>query len=176
MDNSKSIQLVPLELTDAYDLNTLINENLEYFGKYLPITVAHNLNVKASEAYIQKKKKENNKKTTLTYGIKETATGKLIGLIILKNIFPKLKQGEFAYCLGEAYGGKGLMSEAVHTFIDHAHLKLGIENFKIITHNTNIASCKVAEKNGFIWKKTLIKEFRPPNFAPMDMELYELTL
>ena len=46
--------------------------------------------------------------------------------------------------------------------------------FQIIAHKTNIGSCKVAEKCGFEWKKTLLNEYTPPNESPLDMELYEL--
>ena len=49
-------------------------------------------------------------------------------------------------------------------------------SLQIITHKTNPRSCKVAEKNGFQWKHTLINKFTPPNGKPMNMELYELIL
>ena len=40
---------------------------------------------------------------------------------------------------------------------------------------TNLGSLKVALNNGFIWQRTLKKEFTSTNEAPLDMELYELT-
>ena len=49
-------------------------------------------------------------------------------------------------------------------------------SLQIITHKTNLGSCKVAEKSGFLWKRTLINEFTPPIGKPMNMELYELSL
>ena len=52
--------------------------------------------------------------------------------------------------------------------------ELGLKTIQIIAHKTNIGSCKVAEKNGFVWKTTLLNEFTPTNEAALDMELYEL--
>ena len=37
-----------------------------------------------------------------------------------------------------------------------------------------MASIRVAEKTGFIWKKTLQQEYTPPGESTLDMELYEL--
>ncbi|RMA65912.1 GNAT family N-acetyltransferase [Ulvibacter antarcticus] len=176
MYKSDTFSIFALKADDAYNLNALILENMDHFGKYLPITVSKNLTVKASEAYIQKKKEEYVKKTCITFGIEESQTGKIAGLIILKNIELKKKEAEFAYCMAASFGGRGWMSMAVEKMIEYAQDEFGIAHFKVITHKTNIGSCKVAEKTGFIWKKTLLKEFRPKNFAPMDMELYERSL
>ena len=51
---------------------------------------------------------------------------------------------------------------------------MGLKTIQIISHKTNFGSVKVAENNGFIWKKTLQNEFTPTNETPLDMELYEL--
>lgn len=58
----------------------------------------------------------------------------------------------------------------IHFAFDNLNLK----TLQIIAHKTNLGSVKVAEKNGFIWKKTLLNEFTPTNEVPLDMELYEL--
>ena len=168
--------ILSLEAKDAYSLNALILDNMDNFASYLPITVSQNLTVKASEAYIQKKKEENHSKTTLTFALKDIASQKIAGLVIVKNINLQKKEAEFAYCLGSTYSGNGWMTKAIEKITEITHQQLDIQLFKIITHKTNISSCRVAEKNGFIWKKTLLKAFKPKGVAPMDMELYERTL
>jgi ribosomal-protein-alanine N-acetyltransferase len=50
----------------------------------------------------------------------------------------------------------------------------GLQNLRIIVHNSNISSIKVAENCGYLWKGTLPKEHIPPGEKPMDMELYVL--
>jgi ribosomal-protein-alanine N-acetyltransferase len=53
--------------------------------------------------------------------------------------------------------------------------ELKLTTLQIIAHKSNIGSCKVAEKNNFIWQRTLLNEFTPINELPLNMELYELS-
>ena len=66
------------------------------------------------------------------------------------------------------------MSSVVKALSIHAFSKLELEVLQIIVHKSNIGSIKVAEKCNFVWRKTLLKSYTPPNEAPLDMELYEL--
>ena len=84
------------------------------------------------------------------------------------------KQGEFAYSISYTFKGKSLITKTVNALSKYAFENLGLETLQIIVHKENIPSVKVAENNNFIWKKTLKKEFTPPNEQPLDMELYEL--
>ena len=129
---------------------------------------------KKTKAYILQKNKENRNRTQFTFSIKENNSKEIAGLIILKNIDTKLQQAEFAYCIEKKYRAKGLTSKAVQQVVNFAINELSIRTFEIIVHNTNIGSCKVAEKNGFVWKKTLLNEFTPIGKPAMDMELYVL--
>jgi len=176
MSNASGFYIDSLVHTDAKNLFSLINENSDFFGKYLPITLAQNKTLVASEAYIARKAEEKEAKKTLTLSIKEKETNAIAGLIILKNINLNDKHAELAYCMGAAFNGRGWTTEAVRRMSQHAAETLGIKTLQIITHKTNIGSCKVAEKTGFIWQRTLKKEFTPPNGKALDMELYELSL
>ena len=163
-----------LEIEEAKKLNSFMLLNKERFAVYLPKTLAQNLTISASKVYILRKKEEHKTQLQFTFAIKENDSKVVVGLIILKNIDRELQQAEFAYCIGEKYGGKGLTSKAVQNVIDFAFNELNITTFEIIVHKTNIGSSRVAEKNGFIWQETLLKEFTPPNKEPLDMELYIL--
>ncbi len=176
MYNFDEFHIDPLKIKDAESLSRLMLSNKESFKKYLPVTLSQNKSLAASEAYIIRKDKENEKKTALTLAIKENGTHEVAGLIILKNIDQTKKQGEFAYCVGEKYSGRGWMTTTVRQMSMHVHESHGITTLQIITHKSNIGSCKVAEKSGYVWKKTRKNEFTPPNGKPLDMELYELYL
>jgi len=67
-----------------------------------------------------------------------------------------------------------LTSFAVKEMTNFAFENLGLKTLQIIAHKTNFGSLKVAEKNGFVWQKTLLNEFTPTNATALDMELYEL--
>jgi ribosomal-protein-alanine N-acetyltransferase len=174
MFKSEAIHIAELKIEDARALFELMDSNREHFGSYLPITLSQNKSIIDSETYILKKAKENKLMSCLTLAIRDEASMNIAGLIILKNIDRLNKRAEFAYGVGMAFEGRGLTSGAVEQLSHYAFAKLDLTTLQIIVHKDNIASCKVAIKCGFQWKRTLKKEFTPPNGKPLDMELYEL--
>lgn len=94
--------------------------------------------------------------------------------MILKKIDWDKKQGEFAYCIGSQFEGKGLTSFAVAEMTKFAFDELHLKTLQIMAHKTNLGSIKVALNNGFVWQRTALNEFTPTNESPLDMELYEL--
>ena len=122
----------------------------------------------------QKKNKQFDSKEEFLFTLKEKESRFLAGLVYIKELDWSKKKGEFAYCIGYEFEGKGLTSKAIKILSNHAFNSLGIETLQIIVHKSNISSVRVAEKCNFVWQKTLLKEFTPPNELPLDMELYEL--
>lgn len=174
MGISETTYLSYLTEKDAESLSCLMVANKERFQRYFPKTLAQNLSVSDAKSYIKKKTQEQKNKTEFTLAIKETTSQLVAGLVILKDIDWNNKEGELAYCIGENFEGKGLMTKAIIEISKTAFSKIQLSTLKIIVHKTNPASIRVAEKTGFIWKKTLLKEYTPPGELPMDMELYEL--
>lgn len=164
-----------LKPSHAKSLSEMMLLNFDNFKRYFPITLSKNQSIEDSLTYIEEKRNENESKTEFTFGIKDISNEKIVGLIIIKNINWKTKQGEYAYCISSEYENKGWMSKAIALSSKYGFEVLGFKKFQIIAHKTNIGSCKVAEKCGFKWKKTLLNEYTPPNEASLDMELYELT-
>ena len=148
--------------------------NSERFKRYFPITLSKNTSVEASQYYIIDKNNEYESKSEFTFAIKENVSNQIAGIIIIKEINWETKQGEFAYCIDFNYENKGLMSKAIVAVSKYAFEIIGFENLQIIVHKDNIGSSKVAQKCNFIWQKTLLNEYTPPNELPLDMELYEL--
>lgn len=174
MENPETTYLSFLTERDASSLSTLMISNKERFQRYFPKTLAQNLSVLDSETYIQNKTKESADKTEFTFAIKLKDSDSLAGLMILKDIDRNTQTAELAYCIGNSFEGKGLMTKAIIEVSKIAFSELQLSSLKIIVHQTNTASVRVAEKSGFIWKKTLKNEHTPPGESPLDMELYEL--
>lgn len=133
-----------------------------------------NSSLEKTEEYIAIKTKEIKEKTNFTLAVRDENNEQIAGLIIIKKIDWNTKLGEFAYCIGSEFEGKGVTSFAVKEMIPFAFEELGLKTLQIIAHKTNLGSVKVAQKNGFVWQKTLLSEFTPTNGTPLDMELYEL--
>ena len=163
-----------LKIKDANQLFEFLVANTERFKRFFPVTIASNSTLEQTKEYISIKNKEIEEKINFTCAIRETKTNKICGLIIIKKIDWNLKQGELAYCIDSKFESKGLTSFAVSEMSKFGIEKLKLKTLQIIAHKSNIGSCKVAMKNGFIWQRTLLDEFTPINELPLDMELYEL--
>jgi [ribosomal protein S5]-alanine N-acetyltransferase len=164
-----------LKSNDATQLHQFLIENNERLKRYFPVTLSMNSSLENSIKYILIKEKEIQEKSNYTFAIREKISNQIVGLIIIKKIDWTKKQAEFAYCIGSKFEGKGLTSFAVKEMSNFAFQELGLKTIQIISHKTNFGSIKVAENNGFIWKRTLLNEFTPTDENPLDMELYELT-
>jgi ribosomal-protein-alanine N-acetyltransferase len=164
-----------LKHTDANELHLFIIDNAERFRRFFPLTLSCNATVEKSAEYIEIKETEIQQKVNFTFAIREIDSKKIIGLIIIKKIDWTKRIGELAYCIGNNFEGKGLVTKAVKAISNFAYNELGLKTLQIIAHKTNLGSVKVAQNSSFIWKKTLLNEFTPTDEAPLDMELYEHT-
>lgn len=167
--------LEPLRLTDAESLCQTMVRNSERFKLFFPITLAQNLSIEASKVFIRKKIRESKAGTEFTLGIKECKNLSVVGLIILKELNYEKGVGELAYCIDVKYQGKSWTTKGVKYMCNYAFEELKLDRLRILVHNSNIGSLKVAKSCGFKWKMTLPQEYTPPNSLPLDMELYELT-
>lgn len=163
-----------LKSTDAWKLCDFIIANEDRFKTFLPVTVSKNLNPNLSELFIEEQLKLAAKNHSFLHTIKLKDSRQLIGIIYLKDVHLGKAVGEFAYALDYRFLGNGIIPFAINTLIKLYTSTLGLNTFKIITHQSNMSSIRVAEKCNFKWSRTLPHIFKPPNRAAMDMELYEL--
>jgi ribosomal-protein-alanine N-acetyltransferase len=164
-----------LKPMDANQLHLFIVENTERLHKFFPVTLSDNATIEKSIEYIESKESEIQQKVNFTFAIREIDSQKIIGLIIIKKIDWTNRIGELAYCIGNNFEGKGLVTKAVNVISSFAYNELELKTLQIIAHKSNFASVKVAQNSGFVWKSTLAEEFTPANELPLDMELYEHT-
>ncbi len=174
MDIKNAFLIHPLNEKDTNNLYQFLFNNKERLKLFFPVTLEMNSSLEKTETYISIKNKEIEEKTNFTLAIRDKKNQKIVGLILIKKIDWIKKIGEIAYCIGSELEGKGVTSFAVKEMTSFAFEELGLKTLQIIAHQTNLGSVKVAEKNGFVWQRTLQNEFTPTNGTPLDMELYEL--
>ncbi|MBO3096676.1 GNAT family N-acetyltransferase [Gelidibacter pelagius] len=165
-----------LKPKDALQLNKLLVSNTDRFIRFLPKTLEENTTLESTRNYIQRKTKSAEKRNEFVFIIHDKHSIDIIGMIILKNLDWKAKQGEFAYCIGKRFKGKGLMSKAIKATSNYVIKNLGLETLQILSHKTNLPSINTAIRSGFKWQGTLKDEFKPLNEAPLDMELFEYSI
>ena len=173
--SSDHISISLLQPKDALQLNKLLVSNTDRFMRYLPKTLGQNTTLESTQNYITRKIKAAKKKKVFVFIINGKHDKDIIGIIILKNLDWETKIGEFAYCIGQRFKGRGLMTMAIKATSEYAIENMGLETLQIIAHKTNLSSVKVALQSGFNWIETLEDEFMSPNGTPLDMELFEMS-
>lgn len=172
--SSDSFYIDHLKPEDALHLNKLLVSNTNHLIRFLPKTLAANTTLQSTKLYITKKLEAKASQQEFVFTINDKFSSNIAGLVILKNLDWNKKQGEFAYCIGQNFEGKGWMSEAIKATTNFALEELKLKTLQIIAHKTNTRSVKVALNSGYTWKSTLKEEFTPTNGIALDMELYEL--
>jgi RimJ/RimL family protein N-acetyltransferase len=72
---------------------------------------------------------------------------------------PRAHRVEFGYWLARSYWGQGIMTDAVRVFVAYAFRELGLLRLTAHVFESNIASARVLEKNGFKLEGHLRKHF-----------------
>lgn len=94
-----------------------------------------------------------------------------IGVFRQRNIHRQT--AELGYCLGEAYWGRGIMTEAVKQACGYVFANSDIIRIYAEPFSYNAASCRVLEKAGFQYEGTLQCN-AVKNGRILDMKLYAL--
>lgn len=170
----KEYGIEPIHEKYAWRICDFVVTNAERLKRYFPKTLEQNLTPDLSKYFVEKKLKQFRNKEEFLFVLKEKENRTVIGLVYIKKIDWETKEAELAYCIGYQYEGKGRMTQSVADLSKYAFELLGLRTLRIIVHESNIPSIKVAEKCNYVWVKKLPKEHTPPNENPLDMELYEL--
>jgi len=78
------------------------------------------------------------------------STGKLIGAVSADSFEPGVAhKAEIGYWLARPFWGRGIMTDAVRSYVDYAFRELGVVRLTAHTFAFNLASQRVLEKNRF---------------------------
>ena len=172
--NFENYSIAPIQHKDAWRICDFIVSNTDRLKAFFPLTLKANLTPTLSEIFVNNKVKQFQNQEEYLFTVKENTNRTIIGLVYVKELQKAPQQGELAYCIGYQYEGKGLTSRIVSKIINWAFNEIKLNTLQIISHRTNIGSIRIAQKNGFIFRKTLSKSHQKYNGEFVDMELYEL--
>lgn len=165
--------IAPIHKKDAWRLCDFMISNTERLKQDFPGTLRQNQTPTLSEHFVQDKTKSFQNKTEYLFTVKENTDRAIIGLIYIKELGKVPGQGELAYCIGHQYEGKSLTTKSVTQIIAWAFNNLNLHTLQILAHETNTASIRVAEKNGFAFKKLIKNSHTRYSGEVVDMRLYE---
>jgi ribosomal-protein-serine acetyltransferase len=97
--------------------------------------------------------------------------GALAGAVDLHDVDRERGVARIGYWLGEAFGGRGVMTRAVRALTAHAHGEEGLRRVEIVAAEENRASRAVAERAGFAFE-TLLPEPIPTGLGFEPAVLY----
>ncbi len=90
-----------------------------------------------------------------------------IGIDVVSYNAPRL--GELGYWLGENFWGQGIASRAVPPVCEQGFEKLSLARLRAVVRDSNVASLRVLEKNGFVMESKLRRSDRRPRSAVVEM-------
>lgn len=101
---------------------------------------------------------------------------KIVGGIGIKINYHRKFIGELGYFIDEKYWGKGIVSRAVKLIEDICFKKLKLKRIEILMRPENIASEKVAIKNGYLKEGRMRKAIKGRDGEIKDCYLYAKVL
>ena len=98
--------------------------------------------------------------------------GVLIGNIAVVNASENDERAEIGYCIGRAWWGKGIMTEALRAVLDFLFGEVGLHRIVLRHDVDNTGSGRVMEKNGLVREGTLRDDHRRKDGSFGDMAVY----
>ena len=156
------------KISDARRFYEILNNpNFIYFG-------ARPKSIADEKKWLRGNAKRQKDNTAWNYAI--VYDGKTVGGIGVKINYHRKYVGEIGYFIDEKYWGKSIASHAVKLVEAICFKRLKLMRIEILMQPENIASKKVAIKNGYLREGRLRKVFRSKEGKMKDCYLYAKVL
>lgn len=140
-----SVILRELRPDDDRTLVQLVEENQAFLSRWLPW--AHGYSLETARDFIASRRAGYLSGTALELAVE--IEGRQAGMIGLHTIDWDEREAEIGYWLAERYNGRGTMTRACRTLIDHAFGMLGLQRVVIQAARENLQSRAIPERLGF---------------------------
>lgn len=157
---------------DYREWSTLRGESRAFLEPWEPRWTPDELDRTAWRLRISRYREDYAQGTAIALFIFEKSSGKLAGGITLGNIRHGVSQsGHVGYWIGERFGGRGLMTDAVKVVTSFAFDTLRLHRIEAACIPDNIRSIRVLEKAGFR-REGLLRSYLRINGIWQDHYLY----
>lgn len=160
----------PFNLNDAAALHKIVSQ--EEVMKYLPEDVMSLEEVRRIISWLTDCYEKNTPECILkfTLAVVSKADQKLIGWCGLGPLEFSPEEIEIFYGLSEDHWGKGMATEAVKAVLHYGFDAIKLDNIVAVTHPQNVASARIIEKLGMIYRKKI--ERLPEKYSSYEGCLY----
>ena len=132
----------------------------------------HN-DLRVSEAVVNSWVRDAEKETSYHWMIVLKELGEPIGSIGVTALDEGVEKAEIGYCIGKAWWGQGIMSEALKAVMDYLFDEVGMNRVEACHDPRNPASGAVMKKCGMTYEATL-RQFGRNNQGICDVCIYAL--
>lgn len=137
--------LRPFEMSDAETwFNIMSSPDVTRYWSHLPWQSLQEAQEDIIQDITHMERKE-----YLRLAIIDKASNALMGMCVFFNHYPNSRRGEIGYCLDTQFQGKGIMKEAMTTFIEFLQVHLSVRRLEADIHPDNKASAALLTKLGF---------------------------
>jgi len=148
------ISLRPFRRSDAASLQHHADD-LEV-TRYLPL-MPHPYGPEDARQWINFAQHSARRDSAYFFGMEHAVHGEIVGGIGLKEFFCQDNTAEIGYWLASSYWGQGIATEAVRLIMGFSFNGLKLHRLYAMTHEKNVGSSRVLEKNGFVREGTMRK-------------------
>jgi RimJ/RimL family protein N-acetyltransferase len=161
-------------INDLQDYFALIDRNRRRLEDFFAGTVAITKTVESTKLHLEEVIRKNEDRQLFNFVIADDSTGRIIGSVQVKSIDWNIPKAELGYYIDEGYEGRGVITRATSLIIDYCFLELNMNKLFIRTHEANLPSRKVAEKNGFRLEGTIRQDYKTTSGRLVDLMYYGL--
>jgi RimJ/RimL family protein N-acetyltransferase len=166
--------LRPILPTDLDQYHALIERNRKRLEDFFAGTVAITKTREETEKHLADVIAKMEKRNYFSFVVVDADSNELIASIQVKSVDWSIPKAELGYYIDSRYEGKGIITKATAEVIAFCFNDLKLEKLYIRTHEGNISSRKVAEKNGFTLEGTIRKDYRTTKGELVDLMYYGL--
>lgn len=148
---SDHVGLRLLRERDADELYALIEDNREYLAEWMPWPAAQTL--EGTQQFIRLTRRQRADDNGFQASI--VIDGTIVGVAGFHAVDWANRTTSIGYWLGEAYQGRGTMTDAVRALVDHAFNAWKLERVEIRAAPGNTRSRAIPERLGFTEEGTL---------------------
>lgn len=167
MVDNLTVKLVLPEVKQAQSLFNLVVHDRKKLARFLPW--AQEMKTVQDEVdFIKIMRQQNAVYQILALVV--LVDGQAAGMVDVHNISLKNECGEIGYWLGQAYQGRGIMTNAVRAVIKFAFDELGLHRLNLLADHRNQPSRAIAERLNFTHVALLRDEVKyHGKFCDMDL-------
>lgn len=167
-----NFRIIGFDTNQASALFTLIDANRTRLETYFAGTVKHTKTLEETIDYCRQIAIWKEDKSYFMYPILDTKRNTLIGLIDVKNIDWNVPKAEIGYFIDHKQQGKGVISNALKILIRFLIKEYHFKKLLCRINSQNVASIRVALKNGFELEGTIRNDYRTTSNEVVDLNYY----